>query len=135
MLSTLETFLLAAFFGISIVLFTTAVVLAILHYYRIIPHIHNNQHDHQPTIDHVIPQRPPSIHLRSPILPSRRAPTLDEHPRFLNRGNEEDVPREVEVSIQEGSNGSVTRARPYFVQISTNNFSIHSSAGHTLHPA
>ncbi len=70
MLTMLETFLLAAFFSISIVLFAIAIVLAILHYYGIIPRIHDNQHDNRPTIDYVIPQQPPLIHFCSPILPS-----------------------------------------------------------------
>ncbi len=70
MLSELETFLLTAFFGVSVVLFTTLVVLAILHYYGIIPRIHNNQHDNRPIVNHVLPQRPPAVHFYPPIQTS-----------------------------------------------------------------
>ncbi len=67
MLSTLETFLLAAFFSVSVILFATLVVLAILHYYRIIPCIHDNQHDNRPTVNHVLLQQPPAAHFYPPV--------------------------------------------------------------------
>ncbi len=92
MLTTLETFLLAAFFGVSIVLFTTLVVLAILHYYGIIPHVHNNQHDNRPAVNYVLPQQPPAVHLYPPIQPSQRASTANDYPRFIS-GRNDDEPR------------------------------------------
>ncbi len=66
-MTDLETFLLAVFFGVSVILFTTSVVLAILHYYGIIPHVHNNQHDNRPMINHVLPQQPPAVHFYPPV--------------------------------------------------------------------
>ncbi len=56
---------------------------------------------------------------------------LDKRPRIINRRNEEDVLEEMEVGIQEGSNGGVTGTGHHFVQPSTDNPSTHSSAGHT----
>ncbi len=106
---TLETVLLAAFFGVSIALFATSVVLAILHYYRVIPcATHINQYNNRPTINHVLPQQPPPIHVHTPV--PQRASTLNEHPCFVHRRNEEDIPGEMEVGIQEGSNGDITGA-------------------------
>ncbi len=72
MLTTLETVLLAAYLGVSIALFATSIVLAILHYYRVIPRTHINQYNNCPTINHVFPQQPPPVHLRAPTpIPSR----------------------------------------------------------------
>ncbi len=46
MLMTLETVLLTAFFGVSVTLFTMSVILAMLHYYGVIPHTtHINQYN------------------------------------------------------------------------------------------
>ncbi len=135
MLSTLETFLLAAFFGVSIILFTTSVVLAILHYYRIIPHVHNNQHNNRPTVNHVLPQQPPAVHLYPPIQPSGRASTVNDYPRFIHGRNEENIPRQVEVSVQERSHGDTSGARLPFIQLSPDSSSHHESTGHTPYPA
>ncbi len=135
MLSTLETFLLAAFFGVSVTLFATSVVLAILHYYRIISRNCNNQHDNRPTINHVLLQRPPTAHFYPPICLSRQASTVDEYPCFICGGNEKDIPRQMEVGVQEGSHGDTSRARLPFIQLSPDSSSCHESAGHTPHPA
>ncbi len=134
MLSMLETFLLAAFFGISVFLFATAIVLAVLHYYGIIPRIHNNHHDNRPIINHVLLQQPPAVHFYPPIQPSRRASTVNDYPRFIHGRNEENIPRQVEVSVQEGSHGDTSRTRLPFVQLSPDSSSRHESASHTPHP-
>ncbi len=134
MLTDFETFLLAVFFGISIVLFATSVVLAILHYYRIIPCVHSNQHDNRPTVNHVLPQQPPAVHFYPPVQPSRRAPAVDDYPHFIGRRDKEDIPGQVEVSLQEGSHESTSGARLLVIQLSSDSSSHHKSAGNTPHP-
>ncbi len=135
MLSELETFLLATFFGISIVLFATSVVLAILHYYGIIPRIRDNQHDNRPIVNHVLPQWPPAVHFYPPIQPSRRSSTVDEYPRFVGGRDEEDIPRQMEVGVQEGSHGDTAGARVPVIELSLDSSTSHESAGHAPHPA
>ncbi len=67
MLSTLETVLLATFFGITTALFVATIVLAILHHYGWIPCTYINQYNANPTVNYVIPQQPPPARIRSPI--------------------------------------------------------------------
>ncbi len=67
MLTKLEIFLLATFFGISTALFATAIVLAILHHTGRIPRTYINQYNTHPTINYVLPQQPPLARIRSPI--------------------------------------------------------------------
>ncbi len=135
MLTDLETFLLAIFFGVSVILFATSVVLAILHYYRIIPCAHNNQHDNRLTVNHVLPQQLPAVHFYPPIQSSRRASTVDDYPRFIGRRDKEDISRQMEVSIQEGSHGDTPGARLPILQLSMDSSTSHESAGHTPYPA
>ncbi len=134
MLTDLETFLLAVFFGVSVILFATSAVLAILHYYGIIPHVRNNQHNNRPTINHVLPQQPPAVHFYPPVQSGQRASMLDDYPRFIGRRDEEDIPRQVEVSVQEGSHGDTSRTRLPDIQLSSSSSSHHESAGNTPHP-
>ncbi len=134
MLTDFETFLLAIFFGISIILFATSVVLAILHYYGIIPRACNNQHDNRPTVNHVLLQQPPAVHLYPPVQSNWRTSTVDDYPRFIGRRDEEDVPRQVEVSLQEGSHGDASGIRLPIIQLSTDGSPSHESAGHTPYP-
>ncbi len=65
MLSTLKTILLATYFGVSTALFTTAIVLAILHYYGRIPHTYINQYNINPTINYIILQQPPPARIHA----------------------------------------------------------------------
>ncbi len=71
MLSTLETVLLAAFFGVSTALFVATIVLAILHHYRWIPRTYINQYNANPTVNYVVPQQPPLARIHSPICGHR----------------------------------------------------------------
>ncbi|PBK83245.1 hypothetical protein ARMGADRAFT_1089599 [Armillaria gallica] len=132
MLTTLKTILVAAFFGVGTALFAVAVVLAALHHHRLHPRPHN-QYYPQPVINHVLPRQPPPVHFYPPLpVPSRRALMVNEHPRFVNRRDEEDFLGEMEVSIQKGSNGEPTRARHPVVQLSAHNDpSLAGSTGHT----
>ncbi len=132
MLTDFETFLLAVFFGVSVVLFATSVVLAILHYYGVIPCVRNNQHDNRPAINHVLPQQPPPVHFYPPVQLNQRVSMVDDYPCFVGRRDEEDIPRQVEVSVQEGSHGSTSGTR--LPIISSDSSSHHESASHTPHP-
>ncbi len=60
---------------------------------------------------------------------------IDEYPRFVNGRNKEDVSRQMEVSVQEGSHGDTAGARLPVIQLSTDGSTSHESAGHTPHPA
>ncbi len=129
MLMTLETVLLATYLGVSVALFTTSIVLAILHYYRVIHRTHINQYNNCPIINHVLLQQPPLVHLHTCTpIPSRRASTLDEHPRLIHRRNKEDLSGEMEIGVQEGSNGGSAGARLPFIQLSTDDSSHHANA-------
>ncbi len=134
MTTTLNILLSAVYLAVSTALFTAALVLAILFHYRITPHVWQNNHWFPPLpINYVLPQQPPPA-LFYPPLP-HRAPAIDEHSSIVDRRDEEDVPGEVEVGVQEGSNGSIARAGLPHVQSSPTRSSHHSSAGTTPHRA
>ncbi len=132
MTTTLDILLSAVYLAVGTALFAAAVVLAVQFHYRINPRIQQNNHWFPPLpINHVFPQQPPPAHFYPPL--PRRAPAVDEHPGILNRRNEEDVPREVEISVQEGSDGDVAGARLLYIQLSPDVLH-HSSASATPHP-
>ncbi len=127
----LDLLLSAIYLAVGTALFAAAVVLAVQFHYRINPRIQRNNHWFPPPpINYVLPQQPPPAHFYPPL--PRRAPAVDKHPIVDNRGDEENVFGEVEVSVQEGSDGSVTGARLPFIQPSDSS-SHHSSAGATPH--
>ncbi len=134
MTATLNILLSAVYLAVGTALFVAALVLAILFHYRITPRIPQNNHWFPPPpINHVFPQQPPPAHLYPPL--PRRAPAIDEYSNIHDRRDKEDVPGEMEVGIQEGSNGSVTGARLPVIQLSPEGSSHHSSTGDTPHPA
>ncbi len=132
MTTTLDILLSAVYLAVGTALFTAAVVLAVLFHYRITPRIprirHNNNWFPPAPINYVIPRQPPPVHLYPPIPP--RPPTVDEHPGIVHGRDEEDVLGEMEIGVQEGSDGDVARARLPHVRHSPD-ISHHSSAGVT----
>ncbi len=133
MTTTLDILLSAVYLAVGTALFAAALVLAILFHHRVTPRIQRNNNWFPPLlINYVIPQQPPPAHFYPPV--PCRAPAIDEYP-IDNRRDEEDVPGEVEVGVQERSNGSATGAGIPFIQLSSNGSSHHSSAGATPHRA
>lgn len=129
-----EITLTAVLLGVSLAFYSVAIVLAILFCLGIYPRPRDDQpetHSLQSLDLHVLPRQPPAVHYGTPV-PSRRTSTLDEYPRF-HRGNQENLPREVQVSVQEGSDGATAGARLPFIQLSPDP-SHHSSAGNTPRP-
>ncbi|PBK90271.1 hypothetical protein ARMGADRAFT_1083133 [Armillaria gallica] len=138
--TTLEEVLTAVYLGVGTALFAAAVVLAVCQHNGRYPRRRRAQQWNypQPQINHVIPQQPPPVYLYPPVpVPSRRASTIDEHPRFVGCPTEEDVPREVEVDVQEGSNGGAAGAGLPVIEISDGDDETRrqESAGHTPHPS
>ncbi len=133
MTTTLNILLSAVYLAVGTALFAAAVVLAVRFHYRVIPRTRqNNQWFPPPPINYVLPQQPPPAHFYPPL--PHRAPTVYEHPGIINRRDEEDLPGEMEVGVQEGSDGDVAGARLPYIQLSPN-VSHHSSAGATTpHP-
>ncbi len=132
MTTTLDIILSAIYLAVGTALFAAAVVLAVRFLYRNTPHIRQNNHWFlPPPVNYVLPQQPPPAHFYPPL--PRRAPAVDEYPGIIHGRDEEDIPGQVEVGVQEGSNGSVTGTRPPYIQLSPET-SRHSSAGTTPHP-
>ncbi len=135
MTATLDIILSAVYLAVGTALFAAAVILAVLFHYRITPRIprirHNNNWFPPAPINYVIPQQPPPAHFYPPIPP--RPPTVNEYPGIIHGRDEEDVPGEVEIGVQEGSDGGIARARLPDIQLSPD-ISHHSSASATLHP-
>ncbi len=135
MTATLDIILSAVYLAVGTALFAAAVILAVLFHYRITPRIprirYNNNWFPPALINYVIPQQPPPAHLYPPVPP--RPPTVDEYPGIIHRRDEEDVLGEMEIGVQEGSDGDVARTRLPHVQLSPD-ISHHSSAGATPHP-
>ncbi len=132
MMTTLDVLLSAIYLAVSTALFAAAVILAVRFHYRNTPRIRQNRHWFPPPpINYVLPQQPPPAHFYPPI--PQRAPAVDEYPGIIHGRDEEDVPGEMEIGVQEGSNGDVARARFPYVQLSPS-VSHHSSAGATPHP-
>ncbi len=132
---TLELLLSAVYLAVGTALFIAAVILAVLLYHRITPRIprtrYNNNWFPPAPINYVIPRQPPPAHFYPPVLP--RPPTVDEYPGIIHGRDEEDVPGEMEIGVQEGSDGDVAGARLPNIQLSPD-ISHHSSAGATPHP-
>ncbi len=131
MTTTLDILLSAIYLAVGTALFAAAVVLAVLFHYRITPRIprirHNNNWFPPAPINYVIPRQPPPAHLYPPIPPR---PTIDKYPGIVHGRDEEDVLGEMEIGVQEGGDGDVTRARLPRVQPSPDS-SLHPSAGAT----
>ncbi|KAK0226823.1 hypothetical protein EDD85DRAFT_976068 [Armillaria nabsnona] len=135
MWTIIEIVLTAAILGISLAIFITTFILTLLFCLGIYPRPHNDQHSnhsHHSFDLHVLPRQPPAVHHRTPI-PSCRTSMLDEYPRFNRGPNQEDLPREMEVSIQERGDGAAAGARLPFIQLSPDS-SHHLSAGNTPCP-
>ncbi len=132
---TLDILLSAVYLAVGTALFVVAMILAVLFHYRITPQIprirHNNNWFPPAPINYVIPQQPPPAHFYPPVPP--RPPTVDEYPGIIHGRDEEDVPGEMEIGVQEGSDGDAARARLPYIQLSPD-VSHHSSAGATPHP-
>ncbi len=132
MTTTLNILLSAVYLAVSTALFAATVVLAVRFHYRNTPRIQRNNQWFPPLpVNYVLPQQPPPAHFY-PHLP-RRAPPVDEYHGIINGRDEEDIPGEMEVGIQEGSDGGTAGARLPFIQLSPD-VSHHSSAGATPYP-
>ncbi|KAK0246133.1 hypothetical protein EDD85DRAFT_783833 [Armillaria nabsnona] len=134
MWAILEIVLTAAILGVSLVIYLATLTLAFLYCLGIYPrpwHVQTDNHSLQSLDLHVLPRQPPAVHHGTPVS-SCRASTLDEYPRF-NWGNQENLPGEVQVGVQERGDGNTARARLPFIQLSPET-SRHLSAGNTPCP-
>ncbi len=129
MTMTLNILLSAIYLAVGTALFAAAVVLAVQFHYRVtLRNQRNNQWFPPPPINYVLPQQPRPAHFYPPL--PHRAPAVNEYPGIVHRRGEEDVPGEVEVGVQEGSDGDVAGARLPYIQLSSD-VSCHSSTGNT----
>ncbi len=137
MTTKLDILLSAVYLAVGMALFAATVVLAVLFHYRITPRIPrircNNNWFPPPPINYVLPQQPPPAHFYPPVPP--RPPAVNNHPGIFHGRDEEDVPGEMEVGIQEGSDGSTTGTGIPVIQHSSDGSSHHSSAGATPYRA
>ncbi len=110
---TLDILLSAVYLAVGTALFVAAVILAVLSYHRITPRIprtrYNNNWFPPAPINYVVPRQPPPAHFYPPVPP--RPPTVNEYPGIIRRRDEEDVPGEMEIGVQEGSDGDVAGSK------------------------
>ncbi len=108
---TLDILLSAVYLAVGTALFVAAVILAVLSYHRITPRIprtrYNNNWFPPAPINYVVPRQPPPAHFYPPVPP--RPPMVDEYPVIFHGRDEDDVPGEMEIGVQEGSDGDVAR--------------------------